>query len=316
MVLETYNRPLDNVYILANPLHIDVRCAPVKIFVTGARGFIGRHVVDHLTRGGHYVSQTDYSLGYGHEIGRVEVPEGTDVVIHLAAVLTPHDDRLLNYVFNTNVRGTLHLLEESLEKGVQRFIFMSSAGVYQCLNLYAASKLAGEAYCRAVSDQIQVKIIRLFNAYGPRQMVKSGALVPSVVDALFNGRPVIITGDGEQTRDFVFVQDVAAVLAREVNDYLLPNGVPVDLGTGIATSVNTVVDTAFQQYRLVTGCEPMSVIEHVPLDGVRQATYSKAEITVPCLPQYTSLEKGLWETTEFWKRVVHRPMPLEVAAHG
>lgn len=282
--------------------------------MTGARGFIGRHVVDYLVRGGHHVFQSDYTLG--HELSRVEVPDGTEVVIHLAAVLRPHDDRLLNYVFNTNVRGTLHLLEGAIEKNVQRFIFMSSAGVYPCLDTYAASKLAAEAYCRAVSDKIQVKIIRLFNAYGPRQMVKSGALVPNVIDALFNNRPVLVTGDGEQTRDFVFVHDIATTIMREIDDYFLPNGTPVDLGTGVATSVNSVVEMLFAQFRQVVGCEPLSTIESIPFDGTRQASYSKANLTVPCLPFYTPLEQGLRETTEFWKRYVHRPMPLEVAAHA
>lgn len=283
----------------------------MKIFVTGARGFIGRHVVDRLVRSGHHVFQSDYSLG--HEITRVEVPEETELIVHLAAVLTPHDSRLLNYVFNTNVRGTLHLLTEALDKRVPRFIFMSSAGVYDCLSTYAASKLAGEAYCRSVSHHIQTKIIRLFNAYGPRQMVKSGALVPNVVDALFNQRPVYVTGDGTQTRDFIFVHDIAAVIAREIEDYLLPNGTPVDLGTGVATSVNEVVEMLFRSYQEVTSFEPRSTIEYIPLDGTRQSSYSKANDRIPCLSSYTPLDKGLRETTEFWKQFVHRPMPLEVA---
>lgn len=285
----------------------------MKIFVTGARGFIGRHVVDRLVRDGHHVFQSDYALG--HEITLVEVPEGTDVVVHLAAVLSARDTRLLNYVFKTNVRGTLHLLEESLDKGVKRFIFMSSAGVYECLSTYAASKLACEAYCRAVSDRLQVKIIRLFNAYGPRQMVRSGALIPNVLDALYNNAPVVIVGDGEQTRDFVFVHDVAATIAREIDDYMLPNAIPVDLGTGRETSVNEVTQLLFNQYRHTVGCEPLSEIEHVAMSGVRQSFRSKATITVPCLPSFVSLEEGLSETTDFWKRFVHRPMavPLEVA---
>lgn len=285
----------------------------MRIFVTGARGFIGRHLIDRLRNGnGHLVFQSDYS--FGQDITRVELPDNVDVVVHLAAVLTPHDPRLLNYVFNTNVRGTLHMLEESIDKGVPRFIFMSSAAVYECLNVYGASKLAAEAYCRAASDRIQTKIVRLFNAYGPRQMSKSGALVPNVLDALFNERPILLTGDGEQTRDFVFVHDVAAAVAREIETAHMPTATPLDLGTGRATSVNAVVEMLSQTYHKLTGKEPNSPVEYVPLDGTRQPSYSRADMTFPHLSAYTSLENGLWETSEFWRTFVHRPMPMSVHA--
>lgn len=275
----------------------------MRVFVTGSEGFIGKQLLRHLEGRGHQVFQSDYRLG--HDVRNLPVPEGTDIVIHLAAVLKTSSDRILNYLYRVNVEGTLRMLEMSMAAHVSRFVFMSSAGIYECLTPYAASKLAAEAYCRAFSHQIQTKIIRLFNAYGPGQRTRSGALVPNVLDALFNEVPIHIYGDGEQTRDFVYVHDVANALVREIEDFYIPTGSPHDLGTGIATSVNNVVELLCKYYQEFTGKTPASAITYHPLDGLRQPSYSKASMEFKYLPSYTPLETGLRETTEFWQRFVH-----------
>ncbi len=125
-----------------------------------------------------------------------------------------------------NVCGTLRLLLAARDSGVERFIYSSSSSVYgntealpktekmipTPLSPYAVQKLTGEYYCRIFHDLYGLKTfsLRYFNVYGPRQNPKSqySAVIPLFIDALKNGKAPVIHGDGEQTRDFTFVQDV------------------------------------------------------------------------------------------------------------
>ncbi|HEY75765.1 MAG TPA: SDR family oxidoreductase [Thermoflexia bacterium] len=220
--------------------------------VTGGAGFIGSHLVEALVaRGDRVRVLDDFSTGRWENLApvrsRVEVlegdvrdpaavmraVEGADVVAHLAAVASVQaslEDPAA--VWAVNVDGTLNLLEAARAVGVRRFVFASSAAVYgdhddlplredlppRPLSPYAASKVAGEALCRAyyASYALPTVVLRFFNVYGPRQDPHSpySGVISIFVDRMRRGLPPVVYGDGRQTRDFVYVADVVEAVLR------------------------------------------------------------------------------------------------------
>ena len=251
-----------------------------KCLVTGGAGFIGSHLVESLALSGATVRVLD-DLSTGHRenlaglagkidlvegdvrdaaLGR-QLMEGVDVVFHLAAVASVapsiNDPLTCNDV---NVAGALNVLTEARDAGVRRVVLASSAAVYgpdptvptaetapfAPLSPYAASKAAGELYCRVFAKLYGVETVslRLFNVYGPRQDPASeySGVVSRFLERLRAGQPPIVHGDGEQTRDFVFVQDV-------VNAFVLAGGTPgmsgevFNIGSGEAATINELAET-------------------------------------------------------------------------
>lgn len=222
--------------------------------VSGGAGFIGSHLVEVLLDKGHEVTVLD-DLSTGKrenlpEHERLNVVVGDvadvdilascvfekDVIVHLAAVASVQrsvEDPI--GVHRTNMMGTLTLLEAARVAEVERFIYASSAAVYgdvvelpvaetippQPLTPYAIDKLAGEQYLRHYHRQGTVAgtAFRFFNVYGPRQDPSSpySGVVSVFADRVSAGRPVNIFGDGQQTRDFVFVRDLVRVLAKSIH---------------------------------------------------------------------------------------------------
>lgn len=256
-----------------------------RVVVTGGAGFIGSHVVDaYLSRGHRVWVVDDLSSGRREnlspdaellvaDIGSPEVRElfrevRPDIVNHHAAqidvrvsVEDPRRDA------STNVLGLLNLTEAALEVGTRRFVYVSSGGVVYGepevrptpegmpklpLSPYGVTKLAGEYYLnyyRRVHG-LEYVALRYSNVFGPRQDPHGEAGVVAIFcNRLLAGEALTIFGDGEQTRDYVFVKDVAAanMLASEMT---LPVGdgaegldeVAFNVGTGLATSVNRLAD--------------------------------------------------------------------------
>jgi UDP-glucose 4-epimerase len=215
----------------------------VNVLVTGGAGFIGSNLVHALAAAGERVRVLDdFSTGRAENLagvqGQVEVhkgdvrdPEqvraavaGVEVVYHLAALpsvaRSVADPRASHSV---NVDGTLNLLLAARDAGVRRLVYASSSSVYGDTPVlpkheqmpvsprspYAAAKLAGEAYCRALAQvyPIETVSLRFFNVFGPRQDPASqyAAVVPLFVTRMLAGQPAEITGDGRQTRDFTYV---------------------------------------------------------------------------------------------------------------
>ena len=214
--------------------------------VTGGAGFIGSHLVSALVRAGERVRVLDnFSTGFRRNLdevaGNVEIIEGDlrdedacsracariETVYHLAALNSVA--RSVESPLATdavNVGGTLRLLTAAKERGARRFVFSSSSSVYgnasnpvkheelrpAPLSPYAASKLAGEAYCRVFHECYGLETIslRYFNVFGPRQNPNSAyaAVIPRFLDALCAHRLPILYGDGRQTRDFTYVANV------------------------------------------------------------------------------------------------------------
>jgi UDP-glucose 4-epimerase len=217
----------------------------VKALVTGGAGFIGSHLVDGLVVRGHEVKVLDdLSSGLvdnvpsGVEVVKADVGDkdavrealrDVELVFHLAAqggVLRSVERPLETDRVNTH--GTLTVLDAACNTGARRFVYASSSSVYgdtkrhptpeseppRPRSPYAASKLAGEAYCQVFgrSGQLETVALRYFNVFGPRQRPDSryAAVVPRFVDALRRGDRPVIYGDGQQSRDFTFVDDVVA----------------------------------------------------------------------------------------------------------
>jgi UDP-glucose 4-epimerase len=255
----------------------------VRILVTGGAGFIGSHVVECLLDRGHTVSVADdlsagraENLPAGVTLHRLSICDddpgdalaGIHAVVHAAAqtsvaasVQDPDHDAAIN------VLGTVRLLTAAARAGVRRFLFISSAAVYgtDCplpaiesaplapASPYGLSKLAGEHYVRLLSGLTGMEwvILRLANVYGPRQSARGEAgVIARWCAALAEGDPPVLHGDGSQTRDFVYVTDVAraVALALETPDAA---GRCLNIGTGRETSLRLVL-----QHLLGPGAQP------------------------------------------------------------
>jgi UDP-glucose 4-epimerase len=197
---------------------------------------------------------------------------GCDVVFHLAAgtgVVPSIEDPFAD--FDVNARGTLAALSAARRAGATRFVFSSSnaplgAGAYPAnedkpiapLSPYGASKAAGEAYCSAFHGAygLEAVAVRFSNAYGPRSAHKSN-VIPLFIRRLLAGEELLVYGDGEQTRDFVFVTDLADGLVRAAEAEGV-GGETFQLASGIETSVNELVS----QLAAVSGRTPK--VRHAP----------------------------------------------------
>ncbi|NCX93653.1 MAG: SDR family oxidoreductase [Gammaproteobacteria bacterium] len=226
------------------------------IVVTGGSGFIGSHIVEEGVRRGHDVVVLDnLKTGYEKNIkpfldqgvtlikGSImdhqaleKAFEGATTVFHLAALISvPESMEKKREYFEINTLGTLSVLDMAVKTGVKNVVLSSSAAVYgdspvipkvenmplQPLSPYAISKLDGEYLCQLYRRQhgLNATALRYFNVFGPRQDPKSqyAAAVPIFIDKALKGEPITIFGDGEQTRDFIYVKDIvqANYLAAE-----------------------------------------------------------------------------------------------------
>jgi UDP-glucose 4-epimerase len=217
----------------------------MRALVTGGAGFIGSHLVDALVaRGDQVVVLDDLSTGFAANIhagatlveGSVADEDavaravaGCDVVFHEAAhkaVLRSVERPLTTDTANTH--GTLTVLKAAADAGVRRVVHASSSSVYGGATTvptpeseplvprspYAVTKLAAEHYCRVFAELygLETVALRYFNVYGPRQRPDAtyAAVIPLFVDALLHGREVEVHGDGLQSRDFTYIDDVVA----------------------------------------------------------------------------------------------------------
>lgn len=219
----------------------------MRILVTGGAGFIGSHIAHRLLQEGHEVRVLD-SFATGRRanldvLDGVELIEGDvrsyerahtavrgcEMVLHEAAlpsVPRSIQDPLTSAAVNTT--GTLNVLLAARDAGVRRVVFASSSSVYGAsdtlpkdeelptapISPYAVSKLAAEGYCRAFSSvyELECVALRYFNVFGPRQDPASqyAAVIPRFITAALEGRPPTVFGDGEQSRDFTFIDNVVA----------------------------------------------------------------------------------------------------------
>lgn len=249
----------------------------MNFLVTGAAGFLGSSLANHLATEGHQVRGVDdLSTGDPHALhpdihftrGDISdrpklwtLLQDIDCVYHLAARVSVPESILYPRDYNlVNVGGTVALMEAMRDVGVRRVVFISSGAVYgdqhqQPLSEsaipvprspYAVSKLAAEYYVRTIGDlwKIETVSLRVFNAYGPGQHLPAShpPVILNMLRQALRGSSIVIHGSGEQTRDYVFLDDViGAMIAAATAPNL--NGQVINIGTGVETSVRELVRT-------------------------------------------------------------------------
>ena len=306
-----------------------------KVVVTGGAGFIGSHLAEELACQGYYVIILDnLSTGKLENISRLlekdnaefiegsitDLPllrrlfRGVEHVFHQAALArvpqSIEDPLTTNEV---NIKGTLNVLMAAKENKVRKVIYASSASIYgdtltlparedifpNPLSPYALTKLAGEYYCNIFCQiyGLPTVCLRYFNVYGPRQDPQSqyAAVMPIFVERISQDLPPVIFGDGEQSRDFVFVQDVvrANVLAADNNAEGIYN-----IGGGKSTSINQLVELILALMK-----KRLRPIYEQPMPG--DIRHSLADISRAREFGYEpekNLEEGLRETIEEFRR--------------
>jgi len=220
----------------------------MRILVTGGAGFIGSHIVEHFHARAEVRVLDNLRSGFQHNLAGFQVEfiaasildraavrramEGVDFVFHLAAMISVPESMQKPIECNElNTTGTLVLLEEAARAKVKKLVLSSSAAIYgnspvtpkvemmlpEPKSPYAITKLDGEYYCKMFTDEgrLPTACLRYFNVFGPRQDPKSqyAAAVPIFIDRAVKQEPITIHGDGEQTRDFIYVKDIAAANA-------------------------------------------------------------------------------------------------------
>jgi NAD dependent epimerase/dehydratase len=313
-----------------------------SILVTGADGFIGSHLVERLAEAGAKVTalaqynasgttgwleELDQSVAERTTVERGDIRDpafvsrlvsGQEIVFHLAALIAiPYSYVAAQSYVDTNVTGTLNVLEAARTHGVTRVVHTSTSEVYgtaittpisedhplQGQSPYSASKIGAdmmaEAYAR--SFDLPVAILRPFNTYGPRQSER--AVIPTVIrQALDPECEAIAIGDTRPTRDFNYVGDTVAAFAAIGVAENVNFGQPYNAGSGVAVSVGEMIE----QVRVITGVNKPVVNEAVrarPLGSEVMVLLADSR-RLSAATGWTSsvdFETGLTNTIEWWR---------------
>ncbi len=309
-----------------------------KVLVTGGAGFIGSNLTEALLKKGNRVRVLDnFSSGkkenliFNERYLTLEMiegdirdlalcqksMEGIDYVFHqaaLASVPQSVEDPLTTN--GVNVEGTLNILLAARDEGVKRLIYASSCAVYGDdprlpkregmvsvpLSPYALQKYIGEHYHRLFSQlyDLETVSLRYFNVFGPKQDPGSvySAVIPRFIDALVYDRSPIVFGDGEQSRDFVYVDNVvqANLLAMSAKHL---QGEVINIGCGKKTSLNRLLDVLKE----ILGSKVSAIYQKAQKGDIKEslADIQKGKEILNYEPQ-VEIEIGLKMTVEYFKR--------------
>lgn len=308
--------------------------------VTGGGGFIGSHIVDMLLGEGAQVRVVDnFSTGFKHNLdhvassGQIELVEGDvsdssvvaksmdgiDVVFHHAAMASvPRSMREPGLCNAWCTTSTVELLTAAAERKVKRFVLASTSAAYgnssyvskrevdpaAPLSPYAAAKLAAESYCKSFYEgfDLETVVLRYFNVFGPRQDPKSeySAVIPRFVSMILSGERPIIYGDGHQSRDFVFVKDVAKANRLAATAPGVAGGT-FNIGRGERTTLLDLL-TALTE---ILGEEIVPIFEPPRAGDVRDslADITEARQRLTFEPDVT-VDDGLRQSVDYYRSLV------------
>ena len=312
--------------------------ANCNVLVTGGAGFIGSHLVEKLLSLGARVSDIDtmlcgnkithlqdnkdlavYELDVNNAKAISPLFKGVDMVFHLAAVVGVEETQIdpLN-VLNVEVIGTSKVIALAAKHKVKRFIFASSSEVYgdslepmveegpfNHKSTYSLTKMIGEHYCRAYYQKygLEYTILRYFNTYGPRQDERF--VFSRFVERALKQKEIFIYGDGNQTRDFTYVEDsVYLTLLAAMNGKGACQA--FNVGTGKAVSINTLAKVILKALKL----KQKAKVSYVDYDNIRSkeieifnrlANMDKVVGLFQYLPA-TTLEQGIKEYIDWYRK--------------
>lgn len=292
----------------------------MKVLITGGSGFIGCHLVERLEDKGYEVTVLDIKntnqvknfvkgdVRDKEVVDRVMV--GKDVVFHLAGLLGTHElvtDSIA--ATEVNVLGTLNILEAARKNNV-KILFASKPNCW--LNTYTITKVASEKFCFMYNKEFKVNttILKWFNVYGPRQpLIKYQKAVPTMIIQALKQEPLLVYGSGEQTADFIYIDDSVEAAIRAANPSNC-NGKVIEIGSGTETTINQLANIIIK----LTGSK--SKIKHVPMRrGETEYTRIKANTKnmkemIDFTPQ-TSLKDGMIKTIKYYKELLERDKELQ-----
>jgi UDP-glucose 4-epimerase len=316
-----------------------------RVIVTGGAGFIGSELVHQLVAGGAYVTIIDNLVNGKREHlqgtlggnGRLVVDDirnldtvgpllyEVEVLYHLACLGVRHSIHSPMENHSVNAEATLAMLNLAKARNINRFVHVSTSEVYgnarttpmdeahptNPTTVYGASKLAGEAYARAFHDtyDLDTVVVRPFNAYGPRSHHEgdSGEVIPKLMLRAMAGRPLLVFGDGKQTRDFSYVSDTArSIMAAGFRSGVV--GRTINIGSGRETSVNELVREIVQ----VTKRNDISVLHQPerPGDILRLCADSARAVELLDHQASVDLPAGLAALHEWYREMKVEPAKL------
>jgi len=301
----------------------------MNFLITGAAGFLGSALANHLAREGHQVRGLDdlstgdpQALSPDVHFTRGDVNDRpklwtllqeVDCVYHLAARVSVPESVLYPREYNAaNVGGTVSLMEAMRDVGIRRVVLASSGAIYgeqeqqplgedrtpQPRSPYAVSKLAAEYYVRTIGGLwgIETVCLRIFNAYGPGQHLPAShpPVVPYFLRQGVRNGTLVVNGDGNQTRDYVYVDDVVAAMVAAATAQGI-NGLVLNVGSGNETSLRTLSRLIIE----VTGSQANVVYNPQTSGGVSRlcADLTQAGLKLNYRP-LVPLEEGLRLTLE------------------
>ena len=304
------------------------------ILITGGAGFIGSHIVEHYQgKAGEIRVLDNLRTGYLQNLEGLEhtfiqgsitdkdlvkkAIQGVDYIFHMAAIASVSESmEKASECLAINTQGLLNISTEAAASGVKKIIFASSAALYGDTPIlpkvetmppapqspYAHTKLDGEHYLEALHAEgnINTTSMRLFNVFGPRQDPKGSyaAAIPIFIEKALRGDPITIYGDGEQTRDFIYVKDIVEALAYAAHNHEMHGIYNASYGEQIT------INQLAQQILKTTNST--SVIRHTE-ERTSDIRHSRASIekllTTGWKPRY-NLQDGITATTTYFKNKI------------
>ena len=318
-----------------------INLTPMKVFLTGADGFIGSHLAEELVRAGHQVkalciynsigshgwldtispevkSQMEIVMGDIRDpYHMAQLVKGQDAILHLAALIAiPFSYVAPDMYVQTNIQGTLNLLNAARDAGVSRFIHTSTSEVYgtaqyvpmdeghvlQGQSPYSATKIGADMMVKSFysSFELPTITIRPFNTYGPRMDPDDGRVVSSFIRDGIKAKPFQVFGDGKQTRSFCYVDDLIDAMIKMMNSEKEFTG-PVNIGNPGEFTMLQLAEMVLS----LSNSKSKIIYQPLPSDDPkqRQPNIDLAKDKLGWQPK-VELKDGLKETIAYFKKMI------------